>query len=57
VVIEIEDNGGNYQEGGPIGLGMNIVEKRIKSLYGETYGVQVNCEPQVRTLISITLPY
>ncbi|MBM9614778.1 sensor histidine kinase [Desulfobulbus rhabdoformis] len=57
VVIKIEDNGGNYQEGGPIGLGMNIVEKRIKSLYGETYGVEVTCEPQVRTLISITLPY
>ena len=57
VVIEIEDNAGNYQERGQMGLGMNIVEKRIKNLYGEQYGLEVSCRRQEKTLISIKLPY
>ena len=56
-VIDIEDNAGNYQDRGQIGLGMNIVEKRIKNLYGEQYGLEVTCIRQEKTLVSIKLPY
>lgn len=60
VTIAIEDNGGNYvaqrQDGQHKGLGMNIVEKRIKNLCGDPYGIKVSCIPQERTLVTITLP-
>ncbi len=56
--IDIEDNAGTYCDqlhGG--GLGMNIVDRRIKNLYGERYGVQVSCKPHEATLITILLPF
>ncbi|MGD9947634.1 MAG: hypothetical protein AB7U29_04040 [Desulfobulbus sp.] len=56
-MIEIEDNAGNYLDRGQIGLGMNIVEKRIKNLYGEQYALEVSCTRQEKALISIRLPY
>ncbi len=57
VTIEVEDNAGTYCtqiEGG--GLGMNIVDKRIKNLCGGQYGIDITCTPQERTLVAIKLP-
>lgn len=55
--IIIEDNAGTYcrklEEGG---LGMNLVDKRIKNLYGDQYGVAVHCVEGEKTQVSITLP-
>ena len=55
--IDIKDNAGTYcrklEDGG---LGMNLVDKRIKNLYGEQYGLAVNCQPDKYTQISITIP-
>lgn len=55
--ITIEDNAGTYcrkLEGG--GLGMNLVDKRIKNLYGDQFGVSAHCVEGEKTQISITLP-
>ncbi|MBB6055733.1 sensor histidine kinase [Tolumonas osonensis] len=39
------------------GLGMNLVDRRIKAHYGEQYGVQVKCQPEVLTQVIIELPF
>ncbi len=55
--IDIEDNAGSYcQKIEHGGLGMNLVDKRIKNLYGEQFGIAVNCEPDRQTQIRITIP-
>lgn len=57
ISIVIEDNAGAYcrkLEGG--GLGMNLVDKRIKNLYGDRFGLSADCVEGERTRIKITLP-
>jgi len=57
VVITIEDNAGTYcNEGACEGLGMNLVDKRIKNLCGERFGISVTCTPQEWTRIAIAFP-
>ena len=56
VRISVEDNAGNFAKGSKKGLGMSIVEKRIKNLCGENHGLEISCVPQVQTVISITVP-
>ncbi|CCO24428.1 sensor histidine kinase [Maridesulfovibrio hydrothermalis] len=56
IKIEIEDNAGNCSEWDRSGLGMQIVEKRIKNLCGEMYGLEVTCKPYERTLVTVKLP-
>lgn len=53
----VEDNAGLYQPKETCdGLGMNLVDRRIKIRYGEGYGVQVACEPDLHTRVMIRLP-
>lgn len=57
VLIEVADNAGAYCEkpnGG--GLGMSLVDKRIKSLYGQQYGLSTSCEAGQTTLVTISVP-
>jgi len=55
--ITVEDNAGNYCETAKSqGLGLNLVDKRIKNLYGSSYGVSIDCEPQQRTSIMVRIP-
>ncbi len=54
--ISVEDNAGNFAERGKKGLGMSIVEKRIKNLCGENHGLEISCIPGERTIVAITLP-
>lgn len=56
VRITVEDNAGNFIERGRKGLGLNIVEKRIKNLCGKNHGLEITCIPQERTEIAITVP-
>jgi two-component system LytT family sensor kinase len=56
VRITVEDNGGNFVERGRKGLGLNIVEKRLKTLCGENHGLEITCIPHERTEIAITVP-
>lgn len=57
VVIEVEDNAGNYHK--PLdsqGLGMRLVDQRIKNAYGKEFGLTVVCDPQQKTLVQVTFP-
>jgi two-component system, LytTR family, sensor kinase len=56
VAISIEDNAGRFEGRNREGLGMDIVEKRIKNLCGENFELRIVCEPEKRTCITITLP-
>jgi two-component system LytT family sensor kinase len=56
-VIEVEDNAGNYCESQDSqGLGMHLVDRRIKSVYGNEYGLTIDCDPQKKTLVQVRLP-
>ena len=35
---------------------MSIVDRRLKSAFGERFGIQVQCEPEQWTRVSFTLP-
>lgn len=57
LTIEIEDTAGLYQpkpEGD--GLGMNLVDRRIKIRHGAGYGIDVECKPECWTRVSIRVP-
>ena len=54
--ICIEDNAGNCGQWEAGGLGMAIVEKRIRNLCGRKYGLNVECEPQAWTRVTVKLP-
>jgi len=55
--IVIEDNAGTYCEKlSSDGLGMNIVDKRIKNLFGAGYGVEMTCIPAQATRVLIRIP-
>jgi len=57
VVIDVEDNAGAFrEEAGRDGLGMAMVDKRIKNLCGNRYGLTVTCAPQELTRVTVTLP-
>lgn len=58
LLLEVEDNAGLYQEKNKDskGLGLNLVDKRIKIRYGKTYGILTYCKPHILTRITITLP-
>jgi len=62
-LIEVEDNAGAYVEAGGQGergeqggLGMRIVDKRIKNLMGAEYGLSISCVPQELTRVTIRVP-
>ncbi len=57
VVIEVEDNAGNYSKPNDTqGLGMRLVDQRIKNIYGSEFGLTVDCEPQQKTLVQVKFP-
>ena len=57
VQIDVEDNGGAYVEkDDKSGLGIQIVDKRIKNLVGNDYGVKINCNSDSKTIATILLP-
>ncbi|HEH9430645.1 TPA: sensor histidine kinase [Aeromonas sobria] len=57
VTIHVEDNAGTWQaRPAGDGLGMTIVDRRLKSAFGERYGVTIACEPELWTRVSFTIP-
>ncbi len=57
IYIEVEDNAGSYCEQlDTQGLGMRLVDQRIKNIYGSEFGLTVDCEPQQKTLVQVKLP-
>ncbi|MDN2661863.1 sensor histidine kinase [Psychromonas sp. 14N.309.X.WAT.B.A12] len=57
VVLEVIDNAGHYKEpSNAKGLGLQIVDKRIKNQYGQHYGLTMTCESDVYTKATILIP-
>ncbi|WP_448192312.1 LytS/YhcK type 5TM receptor domain-containing protein [Azospirillum sp. sgz301742] len=57
LLLSVEDNAGLYEEKpGGDGLGMTLVDRRIRNRYGEAYGVTVACEPDVSTRVTLRVP-
>jgi two-component system LytT family sensor kinase len=57
LVVRIEDNAGLYEPvAGSDGLGMSLVDRRIKSRYGDSYGITVDCERDVFTRVNLRVP-
>ncbi|WP_252346110.1 sensor histidine kinase [Paludibacterium sp. B53371] len=57
LLIWVEDNAGLYKPSiSKDGLGMNLVDRRIKARFGERYGLSVQCEPDRTTRVDIHLP-
>lgn len=55
--IVVEDSAGLYPAArAGDGIGMNLVDRRIKIRYGEAYGVSVTCEPERWTRVAVRLP-
>lgn len=56
-IIEVQDNAGNYREKPEgKGLGLKIVDKRIKNFAGSQYGVEMDSIPGESTVVRINLP-
>ncbi|AXB03653.1 sensor histidine kinase [Aeromonas caviae] len=57
ITLCVEDNARAWQPSGQgDGLGMSLVDKRLKSAFGERYGIDVQWEPEQWTRVSLTLP-
>ncbi|QIZ78857.1 sensor histidine kinase [Ferrimonas lipolytica] len=55
--LSVTDNAGAYRPSGESdGLGMGIVDKRIKTMFGTEYGITIECEPDQFTRINVLLP-
>jgi len=51
------DNARNerYREGGT-GIGLANVDRRLKLIYGEDYGLEIASDPDIRTVVTIRIP-
>jgi two-component system LytT family sensor kinase len=57
LVLDIEDNAGLYQpKTDASGLGMSLVDKRLRARFGDGCGITVDCEPDRFTRITLRLP-
>ncbi|MDA8478860.1 sensor histidine kinase [Citrobacter sp. Awk 4] len=57
LMLDIEDNAGLYEPThNASGLGMNLVDKRLRERFGDDYGISVACEPDRFTRITLRLP-
>ena len=55
--IEIEDNAGIFHEKETDdGLGIKIVDKRIKFLFGNDSGIPISCVPNEMTRVTVKIP-
>ncbi|WP_440867020.1 LytS/YhcK type 5TM receptor domain-containing protein [Symbiopectobacterium purcellii] len=55
--LMVEDNAGTYQPPtGGDGLGMNLVDRRIKARYGNRYGITVESKPDTFTRVEVRIP-
>lgn len=58
LILAIEDNAGLYQPSQKgTGLGMSLVDKRLRARFGDGYGLTVTCEPDAFTRIILRLPW
>jgi len=46
----------NFNTGPDFGLGMNLVDRRIKARFGDQYGLKVESQAEVWTRVEIHVP-
>lgn len=57
VQLQVVDNAGTYQlNENSEGLGLKIVDKRLKNAFGQQYGLQLICKEGIYTNAQITFP-
>ncbi|EMB4323184.1 sensor histidine kinase [Pluralibacter gergoviae] len=57
LLLDIEDNAGLYSpKAASGGLGMTLVDKRLRAGFGDGCGITVTCEPEQFTRITLRLP-
>ncbi|MFC0139014.1 LytS/YhcK type 5TM receptor domain-containing protein [Erwinia mallotivora] len=57
LILTIEDNAGLYQPAKEVsGLGMSLVDKRLRAQFGDACGISVHCQQDQFTRISLQLP-
>ena len=57
LVLEIKDNAGLYPlTNATGGLGMSLVDKRLRARFGDDCGISVSCEPECFTCVTLRLP-
>ncbi|WP_116473528.1 sensor histidine kinase [Zobellella maritima] len=57
VRLRITDNAGTYRtRADGDGLGLSLVDKRLKCLYGEAFGIDIRVEPDQWTQVTVSLP-
>ncbi|MDV5357320.1 sensor histidine kinase [Enterobacter asburiae] len=57
LILDIEDNAGLYQPKKDAGgLGMSLVDKRLRARFGDECGISIACEPDLFTRITLRLP-
>lgn len=55
--LDIEDNAGLFQpKSDASGLGMSLVDKRLRARFGDECGITIACEPDLFTRITLRLP-
>lgn len=60
VILKVIDNAGTYclsDKAVQTGLGLQIVDKRIKNCFGEVYGLTMVCQAGISTRAEIRFPY
>ena len=60
VVLSVVDNAGTYCSNSTsleMGLGLQIVDKRIKNRFGNEFGLNMQCDPGRHTTAKITFPF
>lgn len=56
-IIDIEDNAGSFfEKRNEDGLGIRIVDKRIKLVMGHNFGAEAQCIPYQKTLLRVSVP-
>ena len=59
VRIDVEDDAGSFRDGQAgtgLGMGMGIVDRRLRTLMRDSQGLTVHCDPDRLTRVSIALP-
>jgi len=57
LLLSVEDNAGLFEKrSGGDGLGMNLVDRRIKTRYGDRFGLDVVCRSNVFTRVTLRVP-
>lgn len=57
-LLIVQDNAGRYitKDKAALGIGLDIVNKRLKSFYGVAAELSISCEPQEWTKVTIVIP-